>query len=64
VSKHFSRLRRTSDRPWRGWGGAGRRPAPGGGKISLVITPPAGLGGWEVAPSENVGGAIKPLDVF
>jgi hypothetical protein len=36
----------------------------GGDKIPLVITPPAALGGWGVAPGENVGGAAKPLDVF
>jgi hypothetical protein len=57
VSEHFPRLRRTSDRPWRGWGGVGR--LLGGGKISLVITPLAGLGGWGVAPGENVGGAAN-----
>jgi hypothetical protein len=53
VSKHFSRLRRTSDWPWRGWGWVGRRPAPrGGGKISLVITPPADLGGGRWPPAK------------
>jgi hypothetical protein len=64
VSKHFSRLCRISDRPWRGWGGLAGGRLLGGGKLILVITPPAGLGGWRVAPGKNIGGAAKLLDVF
>jgi hypothetical protein len=45
VSKHFSRLCRTSDRPWRGWGGVDRRPAPRGGKNFTSNHPPGWLGG-------------------
>jgi hypothetical protein len=50
--------------PGGGGGGLAGGRLLGGVKISLVITPPSGLGGWGVAPGENVGSAAKPLDVF
>jgi hypothetical protein len=50
--------------PGGGGGGLAGGRLLGGGKISLAINPPAGLGGWEVAPGENVEGAAKALDVF
>jgi hypothetical protein len=65
VSKHFARLCRTFDSlPGGGGGGLAGGRLLGGGKISLVISAPAGLGGWGVAPGENVGSAAQPLNVF